>query len=127
MRKILLLVLLLSGCAFGRISADPCTMEGFAIGKSRLHVTCTPAKSMEIPKEEPPKVVMPIVSCPGRYTYLHECIDEEPVPEVVSNSVVKVEEGYIEISGGSPDAGFWSSVFDFLSMAAPLALAYFGI
>jgi hypothetical protein len=127
-----LLFLLISGCAFGRASATPCMVEGFAVGRARLHATCSVGKSMERPAlPEIPKVSvpMPIAGCPGRYTYLHECIDDPPPapPEVHDRDLAKIDEGYVEISGGSPSTGFWSTAFDFLGLVATVLASKFAL
>ena len=124
------------GCAFGEVyvTKESCAIKGLAVGRARLHGTCYPGKSFETPVVEAPKIAMPIAGCPGNYNYHHECIDDEGevVPKDFEKNPgnlarAKADEGYVEISGGSPTTGFWSSVFDFLVIAASVAAAKFGI
>ena len=133
---LLLSFLLITGCAFGQVSVtkESCTMKGLAVGRARLHATCYPGKSFETPIPEEPKIAMPIAGCSGNYNYHHECIDDEGnvVPKDFGANPgnlarAKADEGYVEISGGSPTTGFWSGVFDLLLMAGTIAAAKFGI
>ena len=130
LRKVFLLILLCSGCAVGRVSATPCMAEGLAIGRARLHATCSVGKSLENPIVEmkEPGVAMPIAECRGNYDYFHRCIDDEEAPSKeseIKKNIAKIDEGYVEISGGSPSTGFWSSVMDFVMAAGTLAATYF--
>ena len=122
MKAIILLSLFCFGCAFGYAAAVPvCMARGFAIGRAKIHATCIPAKSVEVPPDAP-KIAMPIADCPGRYNYFHECIEDEPKS---SNLKMVQEEGYVEITGAPPSTSFWSTVFDFIVSAGTLAATYF--
>lgn len=130
-----LLLLLITGCAVGRVSAYPCQAEGLAVGRARLHATCAPEKSFEAPVQQEPRFAIPIeVEGCQNYNYFHECIDDEGnvVPKedpANPGNLIRADskEGYVEISGGSPTTGFWSGVFDFLAIAVPLVIAKFGL
>jgi hypothetical protein len=80
------------------------------VGRAKIHATCVPAKKVETPVAEYPKI-MPITDDGTQSNILR-----------ASN-----EEAYVEIAGAPPTTSFWTTVFDFIVLAGTAAIAYFKV